>query len=89
MNYIKDVQRENGVAKRVVATTGSVDITFVAVGGKPKEVGRTQPGAMVYDRQNMFIPHGVYGQMLRQVYGVLGNTRAGGPTGGTAQGGVR
>jgi uncharacterized protein YifN (PemK superfamily) len=72
---VRDVARENGVAKKVIVLSGDIEITYIlGKTGRPMEVGR-KSDKQIFDNQSCWISRADYCQTLKMVSKIFSEKR--------------
>ena len=75
MIEVKRVVRQNNVAKEVTISTGAIEMSYVLVDGKPKEIARIGLDKQILDDQSLIISPADYRQAIRTVNAILREKR--------------
>lgn len=75
MIEVKRVVRQNNVAKEVTISTGAIEMSYVLVDGKPKEIARISLDKQILDDQSLIISPADYRQAIRTVNAILREKR--------------
>lgn len=65
MIEVKSVVRQDRVVRQVTIGSGAVEITYILVDGKPKEIARINLDKQVLDDQSLVVSHADYRQAIK------------------------